>query len=919
MISFPPFHLDVAEERLWKGKEQLAIRRKPFAILKYLVQNPGRLVTHEELLAHVWAGNVVSESALRSHLHELRGALGDGVIETVVGRGYRFVAKLGEVVPEPNAAAPAMTRTIVGRDRELAMIEAALAKAATGHRQICFVTGEPGIGKTTLVETFLATLEPRKVLAVRGHCIEQYGTPEPYLAVIEMLGKLRQSVRGEQAMATLVKHAPSFVAQVPHLISDAQLDEVARKSRPGAESRMMRELVEAIELLCTQDPLVIVLEDLQWSDVATIDLVSLLGQRKERAKLLVIATSRRSEAQTVSHPLNRVMRNLIARSGAVAISLDRIHHSAVREFLALRFRRHSFPETFLELVEKITGGTPLFLVSVLDDLVDRGMIAESDGGWQLMLESDAIAEYRPATVRQLIDIQLDRLEPQEQRVLEAASLIGPQFPTGLVAAALEITTEQVDDICDGLARRALFIAGEDSEDWPNGTLQSRYGVTHALVQEVCFERCPGARRVRWHRLIAEHLEAGYGARTPEVAHVLASHFEQGQVLAKALDYYLIAADRTARRFSMVDASRLFRRAHALVTRLPETTERDAIELRILDGISQPVTLSSDRTFHEPIPLFERMTTIARRSGNIPMLYRATVNLYFRYGTLADYTDGDRIDRELVAIEATAAIDPDLRRFADGARGICAMWKGELAAGMRLLEPITSDVTSSGPMGGILGNADRVAFLLLYQCTMRWIMGDADRALEEALRGVERATLAGDPYTLGATLCILARLRFWRGDDPREIRAAAERVPTIPEANVWFAQAAVLAAGARSRQAPLSAEDIEDVMAIGQARVEVFPMGAPAMYLPMIEILRTAGHHDRAAALVEEMLVFIRDKSEFLLEAEYLRLRGDFLADAASATEAYRAALDSARTRGAVAWEQRTLKSMEARGLAAPPK
>ena len=92
MLAFPPFRLDLDEERLWKGNKLLVLRRKPFAILRYLATNPRRLVTHDELLKHVWAGAVVSESAVRSRLHELRQALGDGVIETVIGRGYRFTA-----------------------------------------------------------------------------------------------------------------------------------------------------------------------------------------------------------------------------------------------------------------------------------------------------------------------------------------------------------------------------------------------------------------------------------------------------------------------------------------------------------------------------------------------------------------------------------------------------------------------------------------------------------------------------------------------------------------------------------------------------------------------------------------------------------------------------------------------------------
>src|SRR3954470_14650455 len=94
MVSFPPFRLDSEQGRLWKGETPLVLRRKPFAILRYLVEHPQKLVSHDELIAEVWRGAVVSESAMRSHLHELRQVLGDGVIETVIGRGYRFVAAM---------------------------------------------------------------------------------------------------------------------------------------------------------------------------------------------------------------------------------------------------------------------------------------------------------------------------------------------------------------------------------------------------------------------------------------------------------------------------------------------------------------------------------------------------------------------------------------------------------------------------------------------------------------------------------------------------------------------------------------------------------------------------------------------------------------------------------------------------------
>ncbi|HVZ34479.1 MAG TPA: AAA family ATPase, partial [Polyangiaceae bacterium] len=490
MIAFPPFRLDPGEGRLWKGKTLLALRKKPFAILSYLAARPRKLVTHDELLAEVWRGAVVSDSAMRSHLHELRQVLGEGVIETVIGRGYRFVAELQS--DGVAAGAPEQTEVdplVVGREAEIGQLQAALERARTGRRQLCFVTGEPGIGKSTLVRSFLAGLDPRTVIIARGACFEQHGTPEPYLAIIEALSELARSERGAQTLAALIRHTPTFLVQLPQLLSDEQLAEVSRRAAGGNEARQLRELSEALEALCSQEPLVLVLEDLQWSDVATIDLVSLLGQRQQRAKLLVIGTSRQAEIQSPDHPLQRVLRSLVARSGALMLQVSKVDVAAIQRFIDRRFEGHSFPGALTELVAKITGGTPLFMVSLLDELAGRGMLAEREGRWTLTTSIEEVQAHRPASVKQLIDMQIDRLSAAEQRALEAGSIVGAEFSTSLVAAALGLSAEQIEDACDALARRSLFLRPE---------LEDRYAFTHALIQEVWVDRSSPARRQRWH-------------------------------------------------------------------------------------------------------------------------------------------------------------------------------------------------------------------------------------------------------------------------------------------------------------------------------------------------------------------------------------------------------------------------------------
>lgn len=236
----------------------------------------------------MWGGAVVSDSAMRSHMHELRQVLGEGVIETVIGRGYRFVAAIVDeaLVPAARVIGP-VDPLVVGREAELEVLHAALERACSGQRQVCFVTGTPGIGKTTLVRTFLASVESTGVSIGAGYCFEQHGTPEPYFAVIEALTGMARSGRGSQTVAALMRYAPTFVTQVPNLVSDEQLGGASRRSAGGNESRQLREVCEALEAMCSQEPLVLVLEDLQWSDRRAMDIARAMGARvqEQRAAL----------------------------------------------------------------------------------------------------------------------------------------------------------------------------------------------------------------------------------------------------------------------------------------------------------------------------------------------------------------------------------------------------------------------------------------------------------------------------------------------------------------------------------------------------------------------------------------------------------------------------------------------------------
>ncbi len=311
MIAFGPFRLDRDAGRVWRGDEPVTLPPRPLAVLAYLVERPGRTVSTAELLAAVWPDAHVTRTSVKVCVRAVREALGDDVlapryVETVGREGYRFHADVRGVAPAPAGRAGA--DDVVGREAERAALARLLAEASAGGRRLVFVTGEAGIGKTALLDAFLAGVRAAgEARAGRGQCLEQYGEGEAYLPVLEALGQLARGVDGSRVRALLARCAPTWLAQMPALAA-----ELGRAPGPAGDTisreRMLREAAELVETIAAERPLVLALEDLHWSDRATLDLLAYLAERREPAPLLVLATYRPADAVASGHPVAALAR-----------------------------------------------------------------------------------------------------------------------------------------------------------------------------------------------------------------------------------------------------------------------------------------------------------------------------------------------------------------------------------------------------------------------------------------------------------------------------------------------------------------------------------------------------------------------------------------------------------------------------------
>ena len=424
--------------------------------------------------------------------------------------------------------------------------------------------GEAGIGKTALVDAFVGALTGSAVRVARGQCIEQFGAGEPYLPVLEALGRLARDP--DAAIGRVLRdRAPSWLAHLPTLAS-AGGDPPA----PVRPERMLRELTEAIEAFTAVEPLILVLEDLQWSDSATLDWLAYVARRRDAARLLVLGTYRPLEAVLHDAPLRRVLGELRHQPQTSELVLDYLSRDDVATLLRQRCGALSNIEELADVLHRRTGGHPLFLAGIVDELIRSLKQDPSEQPW---LDPSTVAHAIPLNVRRFIEHRLEQASDEDRQILEAASVAGDPFAVAAVAAGTTLSEEHVERRCAELSRAGGLLVEDGVVGWPDGTVGARYRFRHALFQETAYAGISPQRRARLHLLTGERLESTFAEEAASMAAELAVHFEQGRHPGKAVSYLQQAARNAVHRSAYTEALRHVARALDIVETLPDGLER----------------------------------------------------------------------------------------------------------------------------------------------------------------------------------------------------------------------------------------------------------------------------------------------------------------------------------------------------------
>jgi len=579
IYRFGPFRLDAGARVLSHRGRRVALRGKVFDLLELLVSREGQVVNKATLVDALWAGIAVHENNIAVTVRALRKALHEHDattewIETVAGHGYRLApggSSLGAVAivaapeeggPEPQSALGA--EHFVAREAELGRLDELWAAARRGAGRVVFVSGEPGIGKSTLLARFMALALARTPLALpmRGQCIQLFGLAEPHLPFREALGDgLSSDARGE-LLDALERHAPGWCAR----LSPALVGARAQAGEPWRAHAGALELGDALRAAATSRPILLLLEDLHWADASSVDVLRWLCGRVHGRAIFVLGTYRPADVRAGRHPFGALLDELAGRGERLELALGPWRSRDLERYIAARFESPALGAALAPSIERLSEGLPLLSVRLVESLLDREVVRRDEAGaWALACPLQAIELGAPESVAALIESQLGLLPARSRQLLEVASVDGAEFGTALLSEVLGALPADVESMLQHLADTHGLIEHLGVSD-ERLTLDVRYRFRHVLYREHLYDHLGSHRRQELHLGVARVL-LGSRAEASSPSR-LAFHFERGRDASRAVAWWTEAGDAADRAFAKREALECYERAAALLDGLP---------------------------------------------------------------------------------------------------------------------------------------------------------------------------------------------------------------------------------------------------------------------------------------------------------------------------------------------------------------
>ncbi|MFL5288517.1 MAG: AAA family ATPase [Rhodopila sp.] len=796
---------------------------------------------------------------------------------------------------------------LVGRKGEVDLLLHRWSQAQDGEGQVVLLCGEPGIGKSRILNVLRERLEAQGVQALRFQC-SPYHVNSAFWPIIDNFERALKFARDETVEAKLDKlealvvthyRCPlgdvRFVAAILSIPCEARYGTLAMTPQRHKDETL-RTLVDICEAAARRQPSVLLFEDAHWADPSALEVLDLLIDRVKAIPLLVVLTHRPEFHSRWS-----------GHGHVGALNLSKLTRAQSATMVAALAGGKTLPETLLEQILSRTDGVPLFVEELTKTVLESGELKEAGDHYEYAGSARAVTI--PTTLRDSLMARLDRFMPVRE-IAQIGAAIGREFSYEMIEAVAPMPQAQLDDALAQLCESGLaFRRGTP----PNAT----YSFKHALVQDAAYDSLLKRRRQELHAKIARVIGKHFPNIPITEPEVLAHHLTEASRAEAAIPLWQRAGELALQRMALTEAIAHLNQGLELISTLPRSPERDASELELrthlgtawiaLGGSAAPEVWTS---LHPALALAR---LLGRHDALVPILW----------GLGGNVLNQGRVAESLPWVEeildiARATGDADLLIVGHARACTCYCFAGGFTKVLEHAEKVLDlyDTEKHRHLADAL-NQDPKTAADTYGSISTWILGYPDRALRLVIKRDAHARRRGHPFDLGYALMRGAH-EFDDRFSHEDLRKRAEEVEQLGRENnlpfLWAAQAPRLYGKALLREGK-PAEALVPLK-VGLAAYEATGgrLGSPTWKLFLVDAMALTDDLNNALHLLDEVIAQAERPGweDRLHYAEVLRLKGWVLSlkgDLKSAERNFLASLDWAYRQQAKMWELRTSTSL----------
>jgi len=887
-----------------------------------------------------------------------------GTLETMPARGK----------PQPGIELPAFLErdeeeerhqpaAFVGRERELARLHHLLEGAVSGRGRVVFLSGGAGWGKTALLHEFTrrAMEAYPTLLAAGGRCHAYQGMRDPYLPFRDIMAMLTGDVEGRWAAGNISREQarrlwralPLTVQMllahgrqlIPVLIAGRTLVSRAVAAAPrGArwlqplgewvehakraeqrleQSRLFQQAADVMHNLALATPLLLAVDDLQWCDASSINLLCHLGRELAGSRVLIVGAYRPEEVALGRdggpHPLEARLLTLKRHVGDIEMDLSGMEEGEARRFVdaLLDTEPNRLGTDFRRTLSRYTAGHPLFTVEILRDMEERGGLVQNEQGqW---VERDHLDwTTLPAPVEAVIEERISRLSESLREALRVASVEGEAFTLEVVARVQAADERRiVDHLSRDLDRKHRLVEAEGM--WRVGSrCLSRYRFRHILYQRYLYNSLDPVERAHLHRAVGMALEAlcGEEPETVSLSVQLARHFRRAGMVEKAVDHLRRAGEMAVRMSANEEAMAHFTQGLDLLKTLPDSPARAQQELMLQVGMAAPLQATKGYSSPEVGRVYARARELCRQVGETPQIFPVLHLLAVYYGTRGQHRASLEIAEQHLD-RARRTEDPVVKALAHWMVGWGLTFLGRFEQAQMHLERVIDfyDPEQHHSLAFLYGGQDPGVSCLSLVAWVLWFRGYPDQALERSEQALTLARELGQPFSLSIALGTAGATfhqMFRHVEAARELAEACITHSGEHGFPFWLLVGTICRGWTLTQQE--QAEEGVAQMEHGLSQYRAMGGGASHSHLSALlgEAYGRMGQVEKGLSILAEALAIVDRSDERYFEAEIHRLRGalqHMRREESEAEASFRQAIAVAREQGARSWELRATVSL----------